>query len=369
MKLDPKDKLFALLDMIDFNLDSLGQPHAIPKSSRVIPSALMPNYKKSVGEVYHDLACYQLATEQRVHALTSVQHSYQADKWKLNSPSWVPVWDQGELVEPLWFPEAPAANFSAAVPEPINVTFELKFSDRLGKMLKTCAVDGAAISRVASTNELELGDVEATDSRKDLCFFGMKWWICHNLLKDWERNDKFPFLKKKFRDQNLRSLAVALTAGRQLPPDGIIRAGDDEALRKHMQRFASWICSLEAECFSMFRKLQKQLRADDRFTINAEDAQSYAKRVESVCKERRLFRTETGLLGLGPAHLRKYDTVCILRSGQVPFILREDNFGLHQYQTGLSNSYFLIGPCYVYGMMDGDLAYRMQSESKKFILV
>jgi hypothetical protein len=75
-------------------------------------------------------------------------------------------------------------------------------------------------------------------------------------------------------------------------------------------------------------------------------------------KDRRLFLTEQGLMGIGPPQTAEGDIVAVLRGGEVPFVLRKSKKQGHtQEQCGdLSKQCFeLVGRCYVHGIMDGQM--------------
>ena len=69
-------------------------------------------------------------------------------------------------------------------------------------------------------------------------------------------------------------------------------------------------------------------------------------RVSFVMRQRRLFRLDERLLGIGPAHLEKGDQVWILAGAGSPYVLRA--------VYGLDNVFRLVGQSYVYGMMEGE---------------
>jgi Heterokaryon incompatibility protein (HET) len=73
---------------------------------------------------------------------------------------------------------------------------------------------------------------------------------------------------------------------------------------------------------------------------------------------RRLFQTERGYIGLGPAACRLNDRVCVLFGGQVLYLLREQDVN-HEF----------IGECYVHGMMDGQAVQAELLSEKVFTLV
>ena len=61
------------------------------------------------------------------------------------------------------------------------------------------------------------------------------------------------------------------------------------------------------------------------------------------CVKRSFVTTKKGYLGLAPWGAREDDVVCVLRGGDVPFILREKEDGYWK----------LVGEAYVHGIMDG----------------
>ncbi|KAF2017677.1 HET-domain-containing protein [Aaosphaeria arxii CBS 175.79] len=70
-------------------------------------------------------------------------------------------------------------------------------------------------------------------------------------------------------------------------------------------------------------------------------------------KQRRLFSTQSNFLGTGPRSLKVGDEVWILNGGPVPYILRPQSNG----------NYRLIGEAFVYGVMHGEaLTMRLQEQ-------
>ncbi|KAE8446189.1 hypothetical protein EG329_012414 [Mollisiaceae sp. DMI_Dod_QoI] len=65
--------------------------------------------------------------------------------------------------------------------------------------------------------------------------------------------------------------------------------------------------------------------------------------VWSACIFRRLFITEKGRVGTGPAMVVEGDVIFALEGGSVPFVLRTKNEGQWE----------LVGDCFVWGLMDG----------------
>jgi hypothetical protein len=65
--------------------------------------------------------------------------------------------------------------------------------------------------------------------------------------------------------------------------------------------------------------------------------------------------TDRGFIGLGPALTRPGDVVCVLRGGDVPFVLRPLE----------GDSYQFVGECYLHGIMNGSFAREAQPEDVK----
>ena len=49
-------------------------------------------------------------------------------------------------------------------------------------------------------------------------------------------------------------------------------------------------------------------------------------------------------MSLGPSNMQPGDLICVFLGGPVPWVIRQDG-----------EEYVLIGECYVYGLMDGEV--------------
>lgn len=65
-----------------------------------------------------------------------------------------------------------------------------------------------------------------------------------------------------------------------------------------------------------------------------------------------LFRTDNGLIGLGPDYMSDGDEVWDLIGSNVPFLLRQET---SDSRNGDGRHYRLVGECYVHGLMSGEL--------------
>ena len=73
----------------------------------------------------------------------------------------------------------------------------------------------------------------------------------------------------------------------------------------------------------------------------------------TTCAFRCVFMSLTGLAGVGPSIMTEGDVVAVFHGLQLPFVLRpsgEDNF--------------LLGWCYVYGIMQGEALQKHEEDGK-----
>lgn len=86
-------------------------------------------------------------------------------------------------------------------------------------------------------------------------------------------------------------------------------------------------------------------RVRDSFRKFKTKYKEYRERIHHTCKNRALFVTKLGYIGLGPWNAEVGDSVCVLYGGATPFLLRK---------AIDSDTFTLVGECYVYGIMNGE---------------
>lgn len=94
-----------------------------------------------------------------------------------------------------------------------------------------------------------------------------------------------------------------------------------------------------------------KLMSDEAMRRATGDSSGYGNIAASVPAYRRLFRTERGYLGLGPASVLVGDQVWGFQGAMVPFILRARE----------GHSFSLVGETYLHGFMDGEMKQRVGS--------
>jgi hypothetical protein len=76
-----------------------------------------------------------------------------------------------------------------------------------------------------------------------------------------------------------------------------------------------------------------------------------------ICIHRRLFVTDNGWMGIGPAAAQPGDQVCILFGGYTPLVLS-------RIVGNKADEYNFLGDAYVHGMMDGQILLALQAQSR-----
>lgn len=78
----------------------------------------------------------------------------------------------------------------------------------------------------------------------------------------------------------------------------------------------------------------------------------------AICAHGAIFTTLDGYIGSGPAGMRVGDIVCILYNCPCPMVIRKER-----------DHYLLVGPCFVYGMMHGEMIIRTRNRSEWLVLL
>lgn len=94
---------------------------------------------------------------------------------------------------------------------------------------------------------------------------------------------------------------------------------------------------------------------------------SIGRSISAATRERRLFITLNGFIGLGPDRMKRYDYAVVAKGCKTPLVLRTTckfcgiSELVHMRWCGSSRprqpefETRLIGDCYIYGLMDGEL--------------
>jgi hypothetical protein len=82
--------------------------------------------------------------------------------------------------------------------------------------------------------------------------------------------------------------------------------------------------------------------------------------IPNTCDERRFYMTESGYMGVGSPNAQPGDEVFVLKGSFVPFVLRRRDAVAAAGFTRAdgSNSFLLVGDCYLQGVMDGEAVQK-----------
>ncbi|PNP73351.1 hypothetical protein FNYG_13308 [Fusarium nygamai] len=107
---------------------------------------------------------------------------------------------------------------------------------------------------------------------------------------------------------------------------------------------------------STIRTYEAILKGDETAVWLNEETQSYHSR-STMALERRPFVTRKGYLGLGPTTTQSGNVVAVLRGTEIPIMVRQRRASKDEVYG------YLVGECYVHGIMDGECFFPRSSFS------
>jgi hypothetical protein len=110
--------------------------------------------------------------------------------------------------------------------------------------------------------------------------------------------------------------------------------------------------------------------------------------LKTATASRRFFLTSKGYMGVGPKTTVVGDNVHVFKGGNVPFMTRQDRSGSLEVGDSIvlipgdsgaqeaaltisliASAHQLVGDCFVYGLMDGEIFYQAQARVEKLCLI
>jgi heterokaryon incompatibility protein (HET) len=310
---DPRDKLYALFGMAFQTQD---------KES--YPPILLPNYRKSVGEVFQDATKYLMISSRNLFLLSLTEHSEQAslDRNQVQScsssrkdglPSWVPKYHGAS--QRGWFPIALELSNEGTLQPSYTRSFDA--SNREPAQIKETADPNALVVR-----GIKLGSIDWRSPPQSADEQGrFARWFQEALPRFFP--SKYSTIDKFIYDY------LAVLKSRKPGRD----AGQHD--------------------FWAYLREQRDRLVDPTILSQAPEAsfgQSYKldKLVESYNLSRKTFFCTNGEgFGVGPTHVENGDIVSVLFGSEMPYVLRPCKDHFH-----------LIGWCFVHGIMDGEIVQR-----------
>ncbi|KAL8673283.1 MAG: hypothetical protein Q9168_002281 [Polycauliona sp. 1 TL-2023] len=341
---DPRDKIFSILGIADEGLipvlasttvvasdpsslsmrlwkraqrgltglfESINQ--AGPNLDLVRPEALRADYSKGVVEVYRDFARFMMRNPPGLlTVLSCVQHL--GDSLSDSFPSWVPKWHQPRSVSPI----GAIPGFLAGLCDDRFPHFAVLHDSPLTNPSfypNTLSLDGYFVDRIVALSIIiQLSKFE---------------WPP---VEDWYREifgtRMLPLSRQLSQEGDLPQLAFCktLSAGLVGPLVGAhmhpLHLDGKHAMAEH-----EFQAHADAAAYLMRYQTSNSGLPSTELASLSEAAstgslQRYLMGLYRVAINRRVYRTQSGLLGLGPKVMKRGDEVCVLFGASVPFVLR-----------------------------------------------
>ncbi len=287
-----------------------------------------PDYARAVEEVYFDTACALLRHPQEAPFFLgaidhqSADHIAAADGW----PSWVPRWDRGHWTTPLAVPY----NWYCAGGAREALTMRVQ----PGKLLSIRCIlfDKLSwLSRPLLERDLGVDPQKWSDEFRD-----RRESPVEHLWEAIRRSCRHP------DDQLEDRFMVAMC--REYPSSQEVKA-------KGVQ------LSLLRTDFTRYRRLMKKVAASQTRPDAVGRPARFANKL-LVCNNRRLAHSEKGRMVLTPQFAEPGDMCGIVPGFSVPVVIRKSKD---------TNNYHLVGDCYVYGVMRGEILRDEHSDRTETI--
>jgi hypothetical protein len=292
---EPRDKVYGLLGfpMRDVTLET--------------SVFVVPDYTKSVGEVYTETAWKMVRADGHLNILSFVVRGGEGDQEEHEGvPSWVPNWTCKDVAYPM-IGYKPENQHCAGTWRPMEII-------DTGDPMALC-IKGVVVDAVRSAG----GRIPFTDfNNADVVLQELVDWC---LLERVEAS----------------TLAHTLTAGRNAAGHLIVGQG------QHIADMFAFLSHFGVNgATNLCYKTGSPRELDER-------SGSITRGKEAVwryCSHRKAFRTEKGMLGLGPGGVKVGDAVVVLWGGQMPFVLRE--------VAGENGKviWHFVGEAYVHGVVE-----------------
>jgi hypothetical protein len=343
---DPRDKVYALASLVNRNV--YRTPDTVQDRR-----PLVPDYNKSVCEVYCDAAWFTLLTQANLSILSLIGNIAHESEHGL--PSWVPdlsqppqslaFWTiQDRKQEPLWSADA---GTRWKIP-PLAMRYQ-----------KLLAVEVSFVGKVSGTSH---GEIKYNRKKRDgidykdfLAFYKL---LPPTYLGDADGQNAFEVFWRtmiadfanetspappKYAQEFGKSYIIAL---RDAADDCIVGNIDNNDL---------------ASIYSTMKEVagEGMLAGDaEKMYVDTDETKEFGQRVFNTMDKRRLFIADTGHVGCGDARLSVGDMVAVIAGYPIPFILRQ----------GSGGRYKAIGEAYVHGIMLGEHAMKPDVEWESIVL-
>jgi hypothetical protein len=349
---DPRDKLYSVLGMVG--------------------RGIKPEYDKPIEIVYREFAERCVRADERLGILCYAGHGISGQpefpRHRLFVPSWVPNWDL--LSKEFTWGILGNTNFALAVTGQIA-----KADGDYSEMRKSWTINGNHLTAKGLTADtVNLARRLQHDSDDDYYTFCCEFWDRHEEKTYWPLG--IPLQRAMVRAAFLdRDLTTNEDLSFSIPPSTALQQGvlwlsmqsqaDADQVRRRFDIYTyaeSYRAFVDTTNMSEEETDEAVQRAIDNevhraVTDNHPLSMALVHHRLSLFIYHVAFTTESGYLGWGPPGMLSGDIVCVLYGCEMPVVLRM-----------VDDHYLHIGPCYVLGLMNGELAEAAR-EGTKGVLV
>lgn len=345
---DPRDRIFAILGITDEGLEPVysitesnwladvarkGYSWISRRINSISPAleptrhpALIPNYNKSLQEVYQEFTRYCIWKPPRLlTVLGHVQH-HEDPETVLGFPSWVPRFDQCRIVSK-FIPELSDAGVPTKLRVYIAETHDNPFhpSSPFSNPIKEpdiLQLNGFQVDTICTATDVFTQDADGTFSPASL----WSQLFPHPLFpREPGQVDQYQFSKMATDVAFLQTLCAGgmLSACSQLMNSSSRHGKTRQSRLEQSRRLAAqailrWLRERpEVDCVA-YPDLEPP--SIDEFHVSPMERYQY--QAVSLCANRKVYRTATGILGLGPKFLKPRDCIVVLFGGSFPIVLR-----------------------------------------------
>ncbi|KAI0858709.1 heterokaryon incompatibility protein-domain-containing protein [Xylaria cubensis] len=334
---DPRDQIFGIL----------GIPTTDQSPAQETPF-ILPDYTKSIAEVYQEVANRIIDSSGSLKLLSSIQRPArhwisdrdESDGYDDGLPSWVPQWRF--LITETLSPMEPSAAFDPAGGQPTQRKQDFD--------ARALVIRGIEVDKISFVNRC------------------LNFDQFQKQFNSYQKSNKLQ--TSHYTQSDLEYLALTLTAGRDwygLPVTNIANhlADFSKCLLDNSLRWSLLDSAFGAEDRGPTRGLNcsassmngasspgHRFVTEDMLQQLARNgrADRFRDSVATAVGKRALFTTASRLRGIGPETMNEGDIVCILYGANVPYVLR--------YHVE-SDAYLVIGECYVHEIMRGEMVQRL----------
>lgn len=289
---DPRDKIYSALGLMGPRTQSL---------------QIVPSYTQATEKVYMDIARRVVTHWSTLNILQECELSSR----HLDIPSWVPDWStpmKSSILNTTW---------SACAYVASRASFDINGLH--------CTVSGISIGRIT----------EVRDRSKPLHGATVNEWI--EFTRSWRPaleslNDRY------ITGEKLTEVYCRVLVANQF--SSILRSG---------------IYSEFSHSFKSLRMVWSDDESEEEIEKELCKPNNYFRTMQVVMRNRVLFKTIGGHLGLAPLGTQVGDVLCVLLGCGIPIVLRPT----------VDNTYEVVGGCYAHGLMNGEAIYRNTHTAKE----